>query len=68
MLPDETFLLRPESPTEILSEWWSDIIDKARGARATALGRPVFREEYFEVDSSLKIASMIFLLLIYMYF
>ncbi|VDM37044.1 unnamed protein product [Toxocara canis] len=49
MLPDETFFFRPESSESDLEDWYSQLVDKARQARATLLGRPVFREEYFEV-------------------
>ncbi|VDK67379.1 unnamed protein product [Anisakis simplex] len=49
MLPDETFFLKPLSDADDLEDWFSQLIDKTRQARATRLGRPVFREEYFEI-------------------
>lgn len=49
MLPDETFFMRPDSAETDLDDWFAQLVDKARQARATLLGRPVFKEEYFEV-------------------
>uniref|UniRef100_A0A915AB56 Insulin receptor substrate 1 n=1 Tax=Parascaris univalens TaxID=6257 RepID=A0A915AB56_PARUN len=49
MLPDETFFMRPDSAETDLDDWFVQLVDKARQARATLLGRPVFKEEYFEV-------------------
>uniref|UniRef100_A0A914SEY8 Uncharacterized protein n=1 Tax=Parascaris equorum TaxID=6256 RepID=A0A914SEY8_PAREQ len=48
MLPDETFFMRPDSAETDLDDWFVQLVDKARQARATLLGRPVFKEEYFE--------------------
>lgn len=52
MTPDETFLMRSDTETE---DWFVQLLDKARQARATKLGRAVFREEYFEVSSQSKL-------------
>lgn len=49
MIPNETYLFRPNNSEYSLEAWFEWILERARESRSNKLVRPVFREEYFEV-------------------